>query len=337
MAFAFAWALLCSLSLVLLIAPPSPAQEAAWLQADGSPPALTEDALPWQSSFGLEFDWQRITPAPASLYLPPQIRLTAEDLSCRAGILIDCDLGMVLFEKNADLPLPPASLTKLLTAWVVLQQADDLNQVLTLQDGDFAGLYEQHASLSGFSSGETVSYRDLLYSLLLVSGCDSAQALARGVAGDETAFSERMNAQAAKLGLKQSHFTNASGLHGESHYTTAREMAAIFQAALADQRLRDILSAGSYFCPPTAQHPEGLLLHSYFFWRLNNDYCGERLPNRVAIAGGKTGYHSQAGLCLAAYARKYGHTYIAVVLSCPGNSHTEQYNFSDVIKLLEQL
>ncbi len=336
--YTLAYSFICCLSMILLISQHALAEE--------TPPSFREDILlssptdtpsPWQVADGLPFLWQQTAPLPASLYRPPQIELTATDLSCRAAILIDCNLGMTLFEKNADLSLYPASVTKLLTAWVVLEQIDDLSQSFTLQNSDFNGLYAQHASLSGFYSGETVSYLDLLYSLLLVSGCDSAQALARAVAGNETAFSEYMNEKVAALGLTHSRFTNASGLHGDEHYTTARDMALIFQAALENPRLREILSSESYVSTPTPQHPEGLTLRSYFFWRLEHDYAGKYLEGGLEILGGKTGYTDAAGLCLAAYAQKNGHTYIAVVLGGPGNSRTEQYNFSDVIALFKQL
>ncbi|MEG2213068.1 MAG: serine hydrolase, partial [Clostridiales bacterium] len=180
------------------------------------------------------------------VYTPPPMLLTANDLICTNAILIEAEKNITLFEKNADTSVYPASVTKVLTALVALENIDNLNETVILQARDFESLYQAHASLSGFSEGDKLSYDDLLYSLMLVSGCDSAQALANNISGDNHSFSQLMNAKVDELQLRNSYFVNPSGLNHPDQYTTARDMAAIFSAALENQHFRQIIGSTVY-------------------------------------------------------------------------------------------
>ena len=270
-------------------------------------------------------------------FVLPSIDIPKTDLFCNNAILIDAEHGSVLFAKNENEHVYPASVTKVLAALVSLENIENLQDKVTLTAADFSGLYQVHASLSGFSEGEAVTYNDLLYSLLLVSGCDSAQALANNICGSMSKFAELMNKKIVDLGLSDSNFANASGLTNENHYTTANDMATVLASALKNKDSRDIITTEQYQSSPSNINGNGITLDNYFFWRMNNDFGGCTLSNNAVIKGGKTGYTSAAGLCLAAFAEKDGHEYIAVVLGDPGDSSTQQFNFIDVIHLFEQL
>ena len=118
----------------------------------------------------------------------------------------------------------PASLTKVMTAVVVLDHADELDAVVEAPADMFPALWEQNASMAGLQPGESATVEDMLYGLMLPSGADCAIALARYVAGDVEAFVELMNRTAAALGMSGTHFTNPTGLHDADHYSTARDM-----------------------------------------------------------------------------------------------------------------
>jgi D-alanyl-D-alanine carboxypeptidase (penicillin-binding protein 5/6) len=151
---------------------------------------------------------------------------------------------------------------------------------------------------------------DLFYAAALPSGADATTALAELTAGSEAAFAERMNAKAAEMGLIGTHFVNASGLHDDAHYSTVREIAAIFAYAMQIEPLREIMSSYQYTTTATSQNPEGILLTSTLFAYLS----GDELPGMKILAG-KTGYTLEAQRCLVSLGvREDGHEFIAVTV-----------------------
>ena len=148
------------------------------------------------------------------------VKVNALDLniSSKTAILYNLDNGEVLYEKNADEKVPIASLTKIMTALITLENIQDLNKQIILTNNDFEGLIEANAVTAGFTKGEIVTYKDLLYGLLLPSGADAAKALARNVAGSEEKFIQKMNEKVKELNLKQTNFSTVIGLDDENNY-----------------------------------------------------------------------------------------------------------------------
>ena len=170
-------------------------------------------------------------------------------ISAEAGILYDVTNGRVLFEKNADEKLAPASTTKLMTALLVLEKAN-LDDKVTFSKTAVTNL-ESGAVKIGLVEGDQVSVKDSLYALLLKSANEVANGLAEHVSGSISVFAELMNARAAELGCTNTHFVNPNGLNSDQQYTTCRDMAKIAAAAFANKTLCEIDSTLSYKFPAT--------------------------------------------------------------------------------------
>ena len=171
------------------------------------------------------------------------------EISAEAGILYDVTNGRVLFEKNADEKLAPASITKLMTALLVLEKAN-LDDKVTFSKTAVTNL-ESGAVKIGLVEGDQVSVKDCLYGLLLKSANEVANGLAEHVSGSISAFADLMNARAAELGCTNTHFVNPNGLNSDQQYTTCRDMAKIAAAAFANKTLCEIDSTLSYKFPAT--------------------------------------------------------------------------------------
>ena len=172
-----------------------------------------------------------------------------------AGIVMDSDTGTVLYGKNMDQPYYPASITKILTALIVLEQCD-LNEMVTFSHDDVYNV-EAGSSSAGIDEGDVLTVRDCLYALMLASANESANALACHVSGSREAFAQLMNEKARSLGCTGSHFNNPSGLNDENHYTTAHDMALIARAAIQNPEFLTINGTRSYQLAPTKRTPEG--------------------------------------------------------------------------------
>lgn len=226
------------------------------------------------------------------------------------AIVIDVADGTTIAERLPDQRIYPASMTKVMTLIVAYEELDTFDQTFTFTAELINPLVAANASRAGFAAGETVPVIDLFYGAALPSGADATTALAELVAGSEAAFAERMNAKAAEMGLTGTHFVNASGLHDNDHYSTVREIAAIFAYAMQIEPLREIMSSYQYTTTATPQNPEGLLLTSTLFAYLS----GNELPGMKILAG-KTGYTLEAKRCLVSMGiRDDGCEFIAVTV-----------------------
>ncbi len=280
-----------------------------------------------------ELDQYSANPQP----LLPEVNLTDTDLYSTNVVLVDRETGTILFSKDGDLPAEPASVTKILTAITAIELIGDLDEQVIMQKQDFTGLYAANAALSGFKVGEKVSYRDLLYTLMLISGCDSAYALANNLSGSLPAFARLMNEKADQLGLTGSNFVDPSGLTAPGHYTTAADTVKILDYALQNPLFRQIFESRTYTIPATNLSAEEREIRNFYFYRLNNDFEGEHLANGVRLLGGKTGFTNRAGLCLATEGECNGREYLAVIFGGPGSNKTPQYNFMDALTLFGAL
>lgn len=243
-------------------------------------------------------------------------------ISAEGGIVMDADSGAVLFGKNIHTPYYPASITKILTALIVIENCN-LDDTVTFSRNAVYNV-EAGSSSAAMDVGDQLTVRDCLYAMMLKSANEVANALAEHTAGSIEAFSGMMNAKASSLGCTDSHFSNPSGLNDPEHYTSAYDMALIAQAAFQNETFVTIDSTLYYDLPPTKRNPDGLRV-----------YPGHRMLKRntaqyyAGIIGGKTGYTSLAGNTLVTCAERDGMKLIAVVL----NGH--QTHYSDTKALLD--
>ena len=223
------------------------------------------------------------------------------EIDAKAAILIDASTGRVLYAKNEHESLPMASTTKILTALIALESIDDFSRTVTLPD-DFMNVGESSIYLE---PGETHTYEDLFYALLLRSANDAAQAIAIGVSGSEEAFVEEMNAKTKELGLKDSHWANPHGLDAEDHYTSAYDLAMIAREDVKYDFFNEVIKTESWTMPWAENDYDRTLYNHNQFLDL---YEGGD--------GIKTGYTDDAGNCLVASATRNGLRLIGVVLNC---------------------
>ena len=230
----------------------------------------------------------------------------APEIDGDAVYLMEANTQAVIYEKNQDEKMYPASTTKILTAILVLENCS-LSETVTFTE-ECCDLEEGATSINAVP-GEEMSLKDVMYGLLLPSGNDCAIALAIHVAGSVDAFAEMMNTKAREIGCTDSNFVNPSGLYNANHYTTASDLAKIAWYAFQNSTFVDIISHPTYIIEPTNKTSESRVL--------NNTHemitPGSDTYN-ASVIGGKTGYLYEAGRCLVTYARKDGITLLAVIL-----------------------
>ncbi len=250
------------------------------------------------------------------------------DIQSNGAILIDSDSNAVLYAKNEHEHYFPASITKVLTAVVVLEHVKNLDEKLTFSSSATSGNLEANSTVIGAVPGDKLSVRDCLYSLLLHSANDCANALAEHVAGSNEAFAELMNQKAAELGCTDSHFMNPSGLDNPEHYTSCADMAKILQYAIKNPTFRQIDSTQVYTHAPISKYPDigakenTIYAHHHMMRRAYRDFYN-------GVFAGKTGYTMTAGNTLVTACKRNNMTLICVIL----NGHHSQY--SDTRKLFD--
>ena len=239
--------------------------------------------------------------------------LTAANLSSEHAVLLDVDDNTVLAQRDPDTKIYPASMTKIMTLLVAAENIENMDDTFTMTYDIIAPLIDAEASRAGFEEGETVPLKDLMYGIALPSGADATTAIAIYLSGSEDEFVKLMNAKAEELGLKNTHFTNASGLYDPNHYSTATDIAMLMSAVMENDTCREILGTYQYTTSVTEQHPEGIPLESTMFSRMyGNEVTG------ITIEAGKTGYTDEAGHCLVSYATDTeGKHFIAVTAKGP--------------------
>ena len=226
------------------------------------------------------------------------------DISSKNAILYNMDSGEVIYEKNSDEKVSIASLTKIMTALITLENVENLDERVIIIEKDFEGLIEANAVTAGFTKGEVVTYKDLLYGLLLPSGADAAKALARLVAGSEEKFIEKMNDKVKKMNLKQTNFSTVIGLDDVNNYSTARELSLIFKEALKSKNFKNILTTKEYTTSDGKLKFKSTIQSNAKKYNIDVPY----------ILGGKTGTTTDAGLCLATIAKANNVNYMLVTL-----------------------
>ena len=247
----------------------------------------------------------------------------AEDIELESDyyLLIDADNQQILMQQGADELIYPASMTKMMTLIIALENVDDHNEMLTLDHEVFKDLYEANASMAGFSYNEQVSVKDCLYGLFLPSGAECTRALAIKTAGSEKNFVQLMNEKAQQLNMKDTHFVNTTGLHDKDHVTTLNDLLKLMQYCLKNEDFYEIFTTKEYTATSGTKHKE-LKMNSTLFKRLNKE-------DAQLILGGKTGYTNPAGLCLASLSSKDGRNLILITAHAPVS--TTPYHLLDAV------
>lgn len=253
--------------------------------------------------------------------------LEADQLYAKSAILIEASTGEAIFEKNADDVMYPASTTKILTILLGVMMGD-MNQTVYLTETDMQGIEVGVDADMDLEVGESINFKDLLYGTFIRSANEGANLIAESVAGNIPAFVDMMNQAAALYGCTSTNFVNPNGLHDDNHYTTARDMAKIAQAAMQNDTFRDIAKSYTYALPKSNLHRARVLTHSsrrFFNPSLeDNEYY---YPYAIGI---KTGYTSRAGYCFVGAAERDGVELISVVFYT-----TDAGRWTDTQKLME--
>ena len=282
--------------------------------------------LVFSQNFGFGY---QITVWVNQLIKPAVKELDITGINSSYAVLMQVGSGRVVGDINGETPMYPASMTKIMTTIVAIENLSDLNQEITVTNDMIANLYAQDATQAGFQPGETVQAIDLLYGVMLPSGADCCIALADTIAGSEEGFVELMNQKAEKLGLENTHFCNTTGLHADDHYSTARDIAELLRYALKNSTFREIIESPYHSTPGTNVHPDGITFYSTMFKNLSDTTVIDG-----KIMGGKTGFTSEAGCCLASFAEIDDIEYILVTAGAyqAGTPHID-----DAVKLYNRL
>ncbi len=259
--------------------------------------------------------------------------LTEEDLTGVSCILIEQTTGNVIFEKDADRLMYPASTTKIMTVLLGLLTTDDLNDIVTVS---YAGskegvrtMLDPESSVLGLKEGEELTMEDLLYGTILRSGNDAAIAVAEHVSGSEAAFVNLMNQTAQAFGMTNTQFLNPHGLHHEYHYTTARDLATLTYEAMKNETFREIVRSDRHQMAQTNMQKERMISTGHRI--MLQTYNGEANSYYYEyITGVKSGTTDAAGYCYVGAAERDGVELISVVL------YSDRYNvWRDTKKLFE--
>ncbi|HAY96981.1 MAG TPA: hypothetical protein DCY23_01445 [Ruminococcaceae bacterium] len=234
------------------------------------------------------------------------------DTNDAAGaVIVNLDTHNIVASRAPHERLYPASTTKIMTLLVAAENIKNYEDTFTMTLDITDKLYIAEATVAGFTNGEKINMTDLLYGTILPSGADAAIGLAIKLGGSEEGFVKLMNDKAKALGLKDTHFTNVTGLFDKEHYTSAYDMAIILETAIENPLCKKILSTYQYTSSPTEQHPEGIQMSATLF-----NYMYGTEPETATIEGGKTGFVNESGYCIASFGSNNTtkNRYIAVTL-----------------------
>ena len=244
-------------------------------------------------------------------YTPPEFNPKIDEDA--AIYMVNLDTGDVIYEQNADKEMYPASLTKIMTTLLALENTDDLDaHTVTAMNSlfnEFAGI---NISTAGILGGETLTMRQLLYCMMLQSANEAANMVAYDLGDDSIPnFVNMMNERAKELGCQNTNFANPHGLHSPSHYTTAKDMFLITQEALKNPVFKEICGSSRYTIDGTNMRDTFTLVSTNYMMENGSKYYNPY------VTGVKTGTTDEAGRCLISTANKDGYTYLTVVMGAP--------------------
>lgn len=265
-------------------------------------------------------------------------------IKAKAALLVDETCGLTLYAQNARDKLYPASITKVMTAILVLDAISKgqltMDQMVTASTGAMIDI-DEDSSTAGIVPGEKMSVKDLLYCMLVVSANEAANILAEAVAGSREAFVAQMNQKAEELGCEKTHFVNPSGLHDPNHYTTCWDIYLMTRAAMQYDQFMTFCNTKAYEVPATNKSGARELHSTNFListWR-DTGYYYEREDINAYAEGIKTGSTDEAGRCLVSSAVCGDRRVISVVLGADvqdlPNGDTRVLSFSETTRLFD--
>lgn len=249
-------------------------------------------------------------------------------ISAESGIVMDVQSGTILYEKNIDKKEYPASITKVMTALLAIENSS-MEEIVTYSPNSL--ILEPGASNIGIVAGEKLTMEESLYAVLLMSANEACNGVAEHIAGSTKNFVDMMNARAKELGCTGTHFANTNGLWQKDHYTTAHDMALIARAAYSNPEFAKITGTKRYNIPKTNKNKKGHYLFNHHGMLLAGNY-----PQYVYeyCVGGKTGYTNKCRYTLVTYAKKNGMTLVSVIMRAPDGPWMEPNEYTDTTKLL---
>lgn len=250
-------------------------------------------------------------------------------LRAEAALLMDIKTGRVLYSKNENERLYPASTTKIITAILALEKGN-LSDVVTATNEAIDPITREDSHM-GIIRGEQLTLEQLVNGMLIYSANDAANCIAVHIGGSLSNFVQMMNDKAKELGAVNTHFANPHGFHNDEHYTTASDLAAIARYAMAIPKFREIVATPIYHIPPTNKYTTERVLPTTNHLISKNRSTKYYYP---AATGIKTGFTSMAGNCLVASAEKDGTEFLTVVLKSPAENG-QTYSFVDTRALLD--
>lgn len=249
-----------------------------------------------------------------------------------AAILFDLDGNRVLYERNSNERIYPASVTKIMTALIALEKGN-LSDMVTVSDNALAYITYLHSKIN-LKAGEEISLDNLLIALMVSSANDAANVIAEHIAGDVQSFVALMNERAAELGMTGTHFVNPHGFHDDNHYTTAHDMELVTRKALENEKFCELIKIKTYRMPATNMSDERMLsTTNHLISKYRNTAHYYQYANGV-----KTGSTEEAGNCLVATAERNGIRLLSLLFGCDNADQKEgAYSFVDTTKMFEHV
>ena len=264
---------------------------------------------------------------------PAQTGSEPFSVNAKAAMLLDLNNGRVIYEQNADEKIYPASLTKIMTCLLALENGN-LSDMVTVSETALSNL-DPDSSLAGLQVGEQMRLEDLLYCMMIVSGNEACNVVAEHIAGSINDFVRLMNERAYQLGCQNTHFANPHGLHNEEHYTTARDLSIITQAALKSENFREITNTIEYELPATNLSEARTITTT----NMLISKAASNLFHYSRAIGIKTGYTSAAGRCVISAAKGDGLYLLGIVCGAATtiqeNGDLRMESFPECIRLFE--
>lgn len=246
------------------------------------------------------------------------------NVNANSALIVEVNTGKIVYEKDIYVQNYPASVTKILTAIITIENCK-LDDVVTVSQSAISHIPDGYV-VAPLRVGEQIKIKDLLYALMLKSANDAAYVLAEHVGGTNQEFSNMMNKKAKELGCKNTHFVNPNGIHNEEHYTTAYDMYLISNYAMKNKTFAQIVSTYEYTLSATNKYPYNnrIMKNTNNFINPKNAYYNKN------VKGIKTGTTVQAGNCLITYSSDSGLEFITVVLG----AKTSNSKFSETRKMI---
>ena len=251
-----------------------------------------------------------------------------DDSKADAGtvMLFNAETGQEIFTKNADEKIYPASTTKLMSALIAAESGKLDDEVKV---GEEVTAFGEESSLMELKAGETISARDILYGMMLVSGNDAAAAMAVHLAGSIDAFAAQMNTKAQELGMTGTHFTNPHGVHDDNHYTTGADMKKLAMAVFQNNELMQIADTKTYTVQPTDKVTETRQLkNTNQLIYTDPEHPEDGVFYYEYADGMKTGLTPQAGACLVASATKGDLSLVALIFNDTSDEYNNRWNIA---------